>query len=60
MGRDGLKSVICSGEGEPLLNQNKGYSTEDFAVYFRANAMKKVHHDKILSTVLWDAFHDTY
>lgn len=23
-----------------------GYATEDFAVYFRANAMKKMHHEK--------------
>lgn len=29
-----------------LEQEVKGYSTEDFAVYFRANAMKKVHHDK--------------
>lgn len=29
-----------------LEQEIKGYSTEDFAVYFRVNAMKKVRHDK--------------
>ncbi len=29
-----------------LEQEMKQYTTEDFAVYFRANAMKKVHHGK--------------
>lgn len=29
-----------------LEKEIKGYETEEFAVYFRANAMKKVHHEK--------------
>lgn len=29
-----------------LENKIKEFQTEDFAIYFRANAMKKMHHDK--------------
>lgn len=29
-----------------LEQEVKEYATEDFAIYFRANAMKKVHHEK--------------
>lgn len=29
-----------------LEQEVKGYSTEGFSIYFRANAMKKVHHEK--------------
>ncbi len=33
-------------EMSDLENQLKEYVTEDFSVYFRASAMKKVHHEK--------------
>ena len=32
-----------------LEQEIKEYATEDFAIYFRANAMKKMHHEKCYS-----------